>query len=118
MRDELSHLYSQSAYEVLNDHQIGFVVVGPVTGALTAHREPVDIVPLLPNNDGIVLNVNGAAREVSGERPISATTGLSITENLTENDVENDIGAECRTHRYLDLRKPLLMQIWRGNHSS
>lgn len=89
MRDELSHLHSESAYAILNDYLIGSVAGKPVTGALTAHDKPVDIVPLLPNQDSIVLTAYRA-----------------------------DFDADYRKHKFLDLRKPLLMQIWSGGFSS
>ncbi len=109
MRDELFHLHSESAYEVLKDKQIGYVAVEPVTGALTAPDEPRVIGPLR------------APREVSRERHFSAITRPSITKILKEDGVssykETNFSRDYKNHKFLDLNKPLLMQIWRGNFS-
>ena len=104
MRDELSHSHSESAYEVLNDKQIGYLAGEPI-GALRAPRE------------------------ISRERQFSARTGPSITQILKEEDVsldkeddvsldeEEEVSEDYKTHIFLDLNKPLLMQIWRRNFS-
>lgn len=43
-----------------------------------------------------------------------AATGLACAEDLSkETDIENDY----KTHKFLDLNKPLLMQVWFGGFS-
>ena len=112
MRDELSHSHSESAYDILKDYLIGFVAKEPVLKAVVEHNRPDDIVPLLPNEEGMAaLRANGAADEVSQSRPIFASTGLSGAEDLTK---ETDASADYRKHKFLDLDKPLLMQVWNG----
>ena len=115
MQDELSHSHSESAYEILNEYLIGFVAKEPVLKAVVEHNRPDDIVPLLPNEEGMAaLRANGAADEVSQSRPIFASTGLSGVEDLTK---ETDPSADYKTHKFLDLNKPLLMQVWNGGFS-
>lgn len=115
MRDELSHSHSESAYDILKDYLIGFVAKEPVLKAVVEHNRPDDIVPLLPNEEGMAaLRANGAADEVSQSRPIFASTGLSGAEDLTK---ETDASADYRKHKFLDLDKPLLMQVWNGGFS-
>ncbi len=115
MRDESSHSHSESAYEMLDECLIGFVAKEPVLKAVVEHDRPEDIVPLLPNKEGMAaLRANGAADEVSQSRPIFASTGLSGVEDLTK---ETDINADYKKHGFLDLNKPLLMQVWNGGFS-
>lgn len=110
MRDELSHFHSEAAFDILNEHLIGFVAKEPIIKAVVEHDRPEDIVPLLPNEEGMeTLKANGAADEVSKSRPIFAATGLSGVEDLTK---ETDLSVDYKTHRFLDLNKPLLMQVW------
>lgn len=115
MRDELSHLHSESAYEILDDYLIGFVAKDPILKAVVEHNKPDDIVPLMPNEAGMAaLRANGAADEVPLRRPIYASTGLSGVEDLTK---ATDPSADFKKHKFLDLNKPLLMQVWNGNFS-
>ena len=115
MRDELSHLHSESAYEILDDYLIGFVANDPILKAVVEHNKPDDIVPLMPNEAGMAaLRANGAADEVTLRRPIYASTGLSGVEDLTK---ATDTNADFKTHKFLDLNKPLLMQVWNGGFS-
>lgn len=115
MGDEISHLHTEAAYEIMNEHLIGFVAKEPVMKVVAEHDRPEDIIPLPPNKEGMaVLRANGAADEVSQSRPIFASTGLSGPEDLTR---ETDLGEDYRRHKFLDLNKPLLMQVWNGRFS-
>ena len=112
MRNEVSHFHSEAAYEVLNEHLIGFVAKEPVIKAVVEHDRPEDIVPLLPNKEGMeVLRANGVADQLGEGRKVYASTGLSGVEDLTK---ETDLKADYETHKFLDLNKPLLMQVWNG----
>ena len=114
MQDKDSHKHTEAAYDILNERLIGFVAKEPIIKAVTAHDRPEDIVPLLPNKEGLeALKANGAANELTEERPIFAATGLSGVEDLTK---DTDLDADYKTHRFLDLNKPLLMQVWNGNY--
>ena len=115
MGDELSHLHTEAAYEIMEEHLIGFVAKQSVIKAVVEHDRPEDIIPLPPNNEGMAaLRANGAADEVSQTRPIVASTGLSGADDLTK---ETDLCEDYREHKFLDLNKPLLMQVWNGDFS-
>ena len=112
MGDELSHTHTDNAYEILNENLIGFVANEPTIEAVVEHNQPDDIVPMPPNESGIAaLKANGAIGKAEQSKPIFAATGLSGVEDLTK---ETDLNADFETHRFLDLNKPLLMQVWNG----
>ena len=115
MGDELSHEHSESAYEILNESRIGVMATEPVQQAVVDHDKPDDIVPLLPNANGKqAINGNPAAKLDMGGKEIFATTGLSGPEDLYKTTDETE---DFQKHKFLDLRKPLLMQVWRGGYS-
>lgn len=112
MGDELSHTHSEAAYEVLNDCLIGFVANEATIEAVVEHDRPEDIVPMLPNKKGLAaMKASGASAEVDQSKPIFAATGLSGVDDLTK---ATDLNADYKTHKFLDLNKPLLMQVWNG----
>lgn len=112
MRDELSHIHSDSANEILEEHLIGYVANEKIIEAVVQHDRPEDIVPLLPNKEGTAaLKANGVAEEI---KPVYAATGMSGVEDLTK---ETDLNADYKIHRFLDLKRPLLMQVWNGGFS-
>ena len=112
MGDELSHTHSENAYEILNEALIGFVANEAIIKAVVEHDRPEDIVPMPPNETGIAaMKASGAIREVDQKKPIFTTTGLSGVEDLTK---ETDLKEDFKTHKFLDLNKPLLMQVWNG----
>ncbi len=110
MGDESSHTHSEVAYDILNENLIGFVANELTIKAVVEHDRPEDIVPMLPNQSGMAaMKANGANGEV--DKPIFAATGLSSAEDLTK---ATDLNADFETHRFLDLNRPLLMQVWNG----
>jgi len=111
LKDELSHFHSEAAYEILEDHLVGFVATDPVVDTATKSQRPGSIVPLPPSVSGLKeLQANGSANGVATQ-PLYANTGMSSADDLSkETDPESDYG----THKFLDLSKPLLMQIWNG----
>ena len=46
--------------------------------------------------------------------PLYANTGMSSAADLSR---ETDLAADYKTHKFLDLNKPLFMQVWRGGFS-
>lgn len=112
MADEQSHKHSEAAYEVLADCHAGFVATDAVLDAVSESVHPDDIVPLPATGVGAaVLRESGSALEI---KPVYANTGLSSAEDLSK---ETDSLADYRTHKFLDLNKPLLMQLWYGGFS-
>ncbi|MCJ1271438.1 fatty acid alpha-hydroxylase [Lobaria immixta] len=114
MDDQLSHAHSDSAKEMLDEMLIGFVATAPVMKTAVQSEKPENILPLPPNNEGMrELRENG----VTGEPPrdqVCAATGMSSAADLSK---ETDANADYHAHKFLDLDKPLLMQVWHGGFS-
>ncbi|KAL4788612.1 hypothetical protein BJX76DRAFT_315206 [Aspergillus varians] len=87
LRDPVSHDHSESAYEILEDSLVGFIGTKasstPANGSLT-------------NGD-------------KESQPVFATTGMSKEEDLS---METDYIHDYQKYKFLDLNKPLLMQLW------
>lgn len=98
LKDELSHAHSDNAYEILDECLVGFVgaAAKPANGA-----------------NGFA---NGAAKPALDKdgNPIHPRTGMSREEDLSR---ETDYNADYRTHKFLDLSRPLFPQILFGNFS-
>lgn len=113
LKDEVSHSHSEAAYEILDDALIGFMATGKVIDTSTKSTHPDSILPLPPTAEGMKeLKANGAAQGVTTE--VYETTGLSSAEDLSK---ETDLSNDYKTHKFLDLSKPLLMQVWFGGFS-
>jgi 4-hydroxysphinganine ceramide fatty acyl 2-hydroxylase len=110
MEDEVSHFHSESAYEILDECLVGFVANEAVINGATKSNIPGEIVPLPPSAEGKEelknLDVNG--------KPVYAATGMSSEEDLSR---ETDFQSDYKTHKFLDLSRPLLMQVWYGGFS-
>lgn len=95
MEDEISHTHSDSAYEILDeDYLIGFL------------PNDADI-----NGAAKTGKANGLIAEVTEEKPLYAATGMSSEADLSK---ETDVAKDYKTHKFLDLSKPLFMQVWNG----
>lgn len=114
MADEISHTHSEAAYEILDDHLIGFVAAEPTMKAAVRSDHPDDIIPLPPNQEGMEELKGNSAADGVASRKVFITTGMSSAEDLS---VETDLTTDYRTHRFLDLNRPLLMQVWNGGFS-
>ena len=113
MGNDVSHTHSEAAYEILEDHLVGFVVNEKVMDTIAKSEKPDNIVPLPPNEQGQKeLEKNGVA--VTGKKSVYATTGMSSAEDLS---VETDTIADYKRFKFLDLNRPLLMQVWNGGFS-
>ncbi|KAG9239097.1 hypothetical protein BJ875DRAFT_449395 [Amylocarpus encephaloides] len=111
LKDEDSHTHSEAAYEILEDGFIGFVATQKVLDAAVKSTHPDEIDPLPPTLDGVnESEQNGAA----GDAPIYQATGMSSAEDLSK---ETDLASDYKTHKFLDLNKPLLVQVWFGGFS-
>lgn len=114
MDDTVSHFHSESAWEILDDYHIGFVATEPVMKAVTSSDAPGEIVPLPPSHEGKQeLEENGVAAP-SEERAVYAATGMSSEEDLNK---ETDLVTDYKKYKFLDLNRPLLMQVWNGGFS-
>ena len=97
MSDESSHLHSDSAYEILKDHLVGFIADYKSDTAEPGQGKPLEILPLPPTESGIKL--------LSALSPVEGPM------------IKTDADADYRTHRFLDLNRPLLKQVWNGGFS-
>ena len=115
MGDEIEHEHSDSAYELLDEHYlIGFVATEPIIKTAMQSGRPEEILPLPPSKKGIEeLKANGHDAELAPP-PIFANTGMSSAKDLS---IATDANADYQRHKFLDLNKPLLMQVWNGGFS-
>ncbi|KAJ5596847.1 hypothetical protein VI817_003899 [Penicillium citrinum] len=94
MKDEISHEHTEAAYEILDDYHIGFLTPGAgASGKATS---------------------TAVDAGVSDAGPVYATTGMSKEEDLS---VETNYNQDFKTHKFLDLNKPLFAQLWYSNFS-
>ena len=115
MGDEIEHEHSESAYEMLDEHYlIGFVATEPIIKAAAQSDRPEEIFPLPPSEEGTQeLEANGHGEEIAPP-PVYPNTGMSSEKDLS---IETDATLDYKAHRFLDLNKPLLMQVWNGGFS-
>lgn len=103
MRDEISHAHTEAAYEILDEYHIGFVEPSPSSSSdaarIAAKKKDVGAV--------------GAGGFAAPATPHPAT-GMSREEDLL---VETDFAKDYQTHKFLDLNRPLLMQLWNSGFS-
>lgn len=114
MGDEILHTHSEAAYEILDENLIGFVATDPIMKTAVNSPLPDNIVPLPPNREGMQELEDNGIEENFTPKIVYAATGMSCVEDLSK---ETDPDADYRKHGFLDLNKPLLMQIWRGGFS-
>jgi 4-hydroxysphinganine ceramide fatty acyl 2-hydroxylase len=111
MQDDISHSHGEAAYEILEDLLVGFVATDPVLDTAAKSQHPDNIVPLPPSESGLKeLEANGSANGVA-TKPVYANTGMSSADDLSK---ETDPTSDYKVHKFLDLNKPLLMQVWNG----
>jgi len=111
LKDQDSHTHSEAAYEVLEDSFVGFLATEKIIDTAVKSTHPDNIVPLPPNQEGLEeLKQNGATER----RPVYSATGMSSEEDLTK---DTDVLDDYKKHKFLDLEKPLLMQVWYGGFS-
>ncbi|KAJ5551817.1 hypothetical protein N7461_006515 [Penicillium sp. DV-2018c] len=97
LKDEISHEHSDAAYEILEDYHIGFISDVSTPAKTTTTKTTI---------------IETVTETESG--PVYATTGMSREEDLS---IDTDPLQDYKTHKFLDLNKPLLMQLWNGNFS-
>lgn len=98
LEDEVSHKHSDAAYEILGDNLIGYVKDETDSINGSAAPEP---------GDTTAASANGTTSRVY-------KTGVSSEEGLS---VETDPTEDFKTHKFIDLNKPMFMQVWRSNWS-
>lgn len=119
MDDVQSHFHSEAAYEILDDSLVGFTADAPVIKAAVKTDEPTEVLPLPATEHGneLIEQEGGASdlpeRDATG-RPVYAATGMSSAADLSR---ETDALTDYKTHKFLDLNKPLIQQVYFGNFS-
>jgi 4-hydroxysphinganine ceramide fatty acyl 2-hydroxylase len=96
MEDELSHFHTETAYEILDEF-----LIGRLEAAQNGHAVSPDQNGPSPNAD-------------ASKKPVYDATGLSCAEDLSR---ETDFDSDYKTYHFLNLNKPLLMQVWNGGFS-
>lgn len=128
MEDAVSHAHSEAAFEVLDDHLIGFVATDKVLESVKQSSDPFEVLPLEPSAQGMKeldsqaladitarWNVNAAGSEAEqSDKKVYENTGMSSEEDLSR---ETDASQDFKKHKFLDLNRPLLMQVWNGGFS-
>ncbi|KAK9772307.1 putative Ceramide very long chain fatty acid hydroxylase [Seiridium cardinale] len=99
LKDQDSHTHSDSAYEILDESLVGFVV----SEKIAADHE-------------LQKKVNGNDVQINEEVTplVHPRTGMSCEEDLTK---DTDYDSDYKKHKFIDLNKPMLMQVWFGGFS-
>ncbi|KAG7132724.1 Siderophore iron transporter mirB like protein [Verticillium longisporum] len=96
LKDEVSHTHSDSAYEILDESLVGFVVnEKSVNGSAT-------------KTNGVA---TGSETKDGKAEWVHPRTGMSREEDLSK---DTDYNSDYKTHKFLDLSRPLFPQIWFG----
>jgi len=120
MNDVQSHFHSEAAYEILDESLVGFTADSPVIKAAVKTDAPTEVLPLPATEHGntLIQQQGGASdlpsRDGDSPAPIFAATGMSDERDLSK---ETDTLADYRTHKFLDLSKPLIPQVFFSNFS-
>lgn len=103
LKDETSHPHSETAYEVLDESLIGFLASGKAAANGSASANGVA--------NGVA---NGSAKAAGNAPDVHPRTGMSCEEDLNK---ETDPVRDYKTHKFLDLNRPLFSQVWYGGFS-
>jgi 4-hydroxysphinganine ceramide fatty acyl 2-hydroxylase len=107
LKDEDSHTHSESAYEILEENFVGFVATEKLTNGAAKSKNSDQTLP--STQEGI-----SGSEENSPVAGVYASTGMSSAADLEK---ETDLVGDYKKHKFLDLNKPLLMQVWFGGFS-
>lgn len=96
LKEDSSHTHSDSAYEMLEEFHVGFVV----------------------SEKSSTQGANGSASQQpsvdENGKTVHPRTGMSCEDDLSK---ETDFSNDYKTHKFLDLGRPLFPQIWFGGFS-
>ncbi|KAK3671029.1 fatty acid alpha-hydroxylase [Recurvomyces mirabilis] len=131
MEDPISHTHSEAAWDILDDSLVGFMATNKVIDAAMRSEDPFTVLPMEPTGKGMTelqktnpgaysdVNARAAATTAGPEaenpnKAVYESTGMSSAEDLSR---ETDARADYTRHKFLDLDRPLLMQVWNGGFS-
>ncbi|KAF7516568.1 hypothetical protein G7054_g14109 [Neopestalotiopsis clavispora] len=99
LKDQDSHTHSDSAYEILEESLVGFVV-----------NEKIAV------DHDLQKKVNGNDVQINEKVTpfVHPRTGMSCEEDLSK---DTDYNTDYKVHKFIDLNKPMLMQVWRSGFS-
>ncbi|KAI0843364.1 inositolphosphorylceramide-B C-26 hydroxylase [Hypoxylon sp. FL0890] len=97
LKDSDSHKHSDSAYEILEESHVAFLVTEKLAPNGNVQKKVADS------------QINGKVTPYVHPR-----TGMSCEEDLNK---ETDYTSDYKQHKFLDLNRPLLMQVWNGGFS-
>ncbi|POS84048.1 hypothetical protein EPUL_001986 [Erysiphe pulchra] len=109
LKDQDVHTHSDAAYEVLEDSLVGFI---QPQKKFSSKIENFDThqTSLLPPDGEFLSN----KQQENNKKPQYPSTGMSSAEDLNrETNIEDDF----KTHKFLNLNEPLLLQVWNGGFS-
>lgn len=104
LKDEISHTHSDSAYEMIDEYHVGFL---QESGKLSSANGFAN-----GSANGVASGVDTSDDE--NPSAIHPRTGMSCEEDLSK---DTDIKSDYKKHKFLDLDRPLLMQVWFGGFS-
>ncbi len=113
MKDEISHGHSEAAYEILEEHLVGFVATDLVMKSAVESQHPDTILPLPPRENEKEPRLGNSLTEANSKQ-VYSNTGMSSAEDLS---IETDFTTDFRTHKFLDLSRPMFPQLWNGGFS-
>lgn len=99
MADDSVHAHSEAALDILDEHHVGYLL-----------QKNSDAKSQTSDRTGD----STTRQRLSRDEPLYPNTGLSCEEDLT---VETDLAEDYKKHRFLDLNRPLLPQMWFGGFS-
>ncbi|KAF3928470.1 hypothetical protein ABW20_dc0105792 [Dactylellina cionopaga] len=114
--DPSSHVHSESAYEILEDSLVGFLSqedAKKIASSIPVSESSVN----LPTSNGSTAAKNVASAVVHPDPASNAPNPLTGMSSAEELSVETDLAADYKVHKFIDLNKPMLMQVFRGNFS-
>ena len=130
MEDPISHAHSEAAWEMLDEYLVGFVATEKVMQAVKESNDPFAVLPMEPSKKGMGEleetdpdaaeevrarnNVHAAGHEAEDSNKAVYSTGISSEADLSK---ETDYTSDYKRHKFLDLSKPLLPQVWFGGFS-
>lgn len=103
LKDPVSHPHSEVAYDILDESLVGFLVSEKSASANGKSSEKADA-----NGSAAP---NGSAGDGTYVHP---RTGMSSEEDLSK---DTDYSSDYKKHKFLDLNKPLFLQLWNGGFS-
>lgn len=105
LKDEVSHTHTDVAYEVLDDSVVGYLNTGKKSRSGTNGSA---------NGQSTGANYDSSSDADSDSSGAHPRTGMSCEEDLTK---DTDPNSDYKKHKFLDLNRPLLMQVWFGGFS-